>query len=273
VRRLSGERRVGHAGTLDKPATGVLPICLGKATRVVEFLTQGRKVYRAKVRLGIITDTYDADGSIIEEKDYSFVDKEQLERLIPSFVGSIKQVPPMYSALKREGTPLHRLARAGVEIERKPRDIDIYGIELLNWQPPFFTIDVECGKGTYIRSLAYDIGQALGCGAHLENLIRLKNGIFDMADGLTVEQFEDAFNAGNWQDVLHPIDSVLGHMPAATVDSDTQRNIKNGISIELQIKDCSDGQWCRAYSEDDRMIALLKYDVENGKWHPQKVFI
>ena len=273
VRRVSGERRVGHAGTLDKPATGVLPICIGKATRVVEFLTAGRKVYRAKVKLGIVTDTYDGEGSIIEERDWSSIDKNQLERLLPSFIGTIKQVPPMYSALKRDGKPLHRLARAGVEIERKPRDIDIYSIDILDWQPPYFTIDVECGKGTYIRSLAYDIGQTLGCGAHLANLIRTRNGIFDMAGGLTVDQIEEVFSTGNWQDVLHPLDSVLGHMSPATVDSDTQKNIKNGISIELEVENPLDDQWCRVYSEDGRFIALLKYDQSEGKWHPSKVFI
>ena len=273
VRRLSGERRVGHAGTLDRAATGVLPVCLGKATRVVEFLSDSRKIYRARIKLGVVTDTYDADGRIIEEKDCSSVEREQLERLIPSFVGVIAQVPPMYSALKREGMPLHRLARTGVEVERESRKIDIYSIDLLDWQPPFFAIDVECGKGTYIRSLAFDIGQALGCGAHLASLVRLKNGVFDIADGLTVEQLEDAFAGGYWQDVLYPIDSVLTHMPAAIVNGDMAKAIKNGISVDLSVEKPSDTGWCRAYSEDGELIALLRYDVANSKWHPRKVLV
>jgi len=273
IRRLSGERRVGHAGTLDKGAEGVLPVCLGKATRVVEFLSDSRKIYRAKIKLGVITDTYDADGCIIEEKDCSHVEHEQLERLIPSFVGAIEQVPPMYSALKRDGTPLHRLARAGIEVERQPRKIDIYSIDLLDWQPPFFSIDVECGKGTYIRSLAYDIGEKLGCGAHLASLVRLKNGVFNIDNGLTVEQLEDAFAGGYWQDVVYPMDSVLMHMPAAIVDEKSEKDIKNGISLDLNVESGSDIDWCRVYSEDGRLIALLNYDVANGKWHPRKVLI
>ena len=273
IRRLSGERRVGHAGTLDRAATGVLPVCLGKATRVVEFLSNSRKIYRAKMMLGVATDTYDTDGSIIAEEDCSSVEKSQLERLLSSFVGVIEQIPPMYSALKRDGIPLHRLARAGVEVERKPRKIDIYSIDLLEWQPPFFTIDVECGKGTYVRSLAYDIGQALGCGAHLASLVRLKNGVFDIADGLTIEQLEDAFNGGYWRDVLHPVDSVLTHMPAAIVSIDMEKDIKNGISVDLNVESGFDIDWCRVYTEDGELIALLRYKSSIGKWHPRKVLI
>ena len=273
IRRLSGERRVGHAGTLDKAAEGVLPVCLGKATRVVEFLSDSRKIYRARIKLGVVTDTYDADGRIIEEKDCSNIERQQLELLLPSFVSAIEQVPPMYSALKRDGTPLHRLARAGVEVEREPRKIDIYSIDLLDWQPPFFDIDVECGKGTYIRSLAYDIGQKLGCGAHLFGLVRLKNGPFDITDGLTVQQLEDAFARGYWRDVLYPIDSVLTHMPAAIVDSDMERAIKSGILLELNVEKALDMEWCRAYSEDGVLIALLRYESPEDKWHPRKVLV
>ena len=143
VRASNGERRVGHAGTLDRSASGVLPVCLGKATRVIQFMSDVHKTYRAKIRLGVVTDTYDADGRVTEEEDCSSVSREQLERLIPSFVGSIEQVPPMYSALKVGGTRLHKLARAGVEVELKSRQIDIYRIDLLDWEPPHFSIDVE----------------------------------------------------------------------------------------------------------------------------------
>jgi len=273
IRRLSGERRVGHAGTLDKAASGVLPVCLGKATRVVEFLAKTHKIYRANIKLGVVTDTYDHAGNITEEKDCFNIEREQVERLLPSFVGNIEQVPPMYSAIKRDGMRLHQLARAGFEVERRPRKIDIYSIDLLDWQPPFFVIDVECGKGTYIRSLAYDIGQALGCGAHLFSLVRLKNGIFDIAEGLTVEQLDDAFNGGYWQDVLHPMDSVLVHMPAAVVDSHMEKEIRNGVSVDLNVEKDSDLDWCRAYSEGGELIALLRYKSSMDRWHPQKVLI
>lgn len=271
VRRLSGERRVGHAGTLDKAAIGVLPVCMGKATRVVEFLSDSHKIYRAEIRLGIVTDTYDSDGRVVNENEYSTIECEQLERLLPSFTGSIEQIPPMYSAIKSNGTPLHWLARAGIEVERKPRPIDIYSIDMLEWRPPFFVIDVECGKGTYIRSLAHDIGKALGCGAHLFNLVRLKNGIFDIADGLTIEQLAEAFSGGYWRDILYPIDSVLSHLPTANVSGDTEKAIKSGVSVDLNIEKTFGVQWCRAYSEDGILIALLRYNTQNNKWHPQKV--
>jgi tRNA pseudouridine55 synthase len=273
VRALSGERRVGHAGTLDRSASGVLPVCLGKATRVIEFMSDVHKTYRAKIRLGVITDSYDADGNVIEESDCSSVTREQLECLIPSFVGTIEQVPPMYSALKLGGMRLHKLARAGVEVELKSRQINIYRIELLNWEPPHFSIDVECGKGTYIRSLAHDIGRALGCGAHLAGLVRSKNGVFDVAEGFTVKQIRDAFTEGRWRDVLQPIDSVLQHMPSVVVDKSAGKNISNGVSTDLNVDGGRDTGWCRAYSAEGGLIALLKYDVEWGNWHPKKVFI
>ena len=273
VRSASGQRRVGHAGTLDRSAGGVLPVCLGRATRVIEFMSDVHKTYRAKVRLGVVTDTYDADGSVVEESDCSSVSREQLERLIPSFVGAIEQVPPMYSALKVGGTRLHKLARAGVEVELKSRQIDIYRIDLTCWEPPHFSIDVECGKGTYIRSLAYDIGRALGCGAHLAGLIRTRNGVFDIAEGFTVGQVRDAFAEGRWRDVLQPIDSVLQHMPAVVVDKPAEKDIAHGVPADLNVDGGRDTGWCRAYSADGGLIALLRYDVKRGNWHPQKVFI
>jgi len=167
VRRLSGERRVGHAGTLDPAATGVLPVCLGRATRVVKFLMDTTKTYRAEIELGIATDTGDASGQIVQKGDPFSISREALESALVSFCGSIRQTPPMYSAVKYQGKPLYRLARAGITVERKSRPARIYNLELVDWQPPVFTIEVACGKGTYIRTLASDLGQVLGCGAYL----------------------------------------------------------------------------------------------------------
>ncbi|MGB2885276.1 MAG: tRNA pseudouridine(55) synthase TruB, partial [Dehalococcoidia bacterium] len=167
VRRVSGERRVGHGGTLDPEATGVLPIYLGQGTRLVEFLVDARKVYQAEIELGISTDTYDATGRIVGRGDTSALTREDVEAATYSFKGSVEQVPPMYSAVKHQGVPLYRWARAGIELPRKTRKVEFYRIEVLEWRPPLLSLEVECSKGTYIRSLAHDLGAKLGCGAHL----------------------------------------------------------------------------------------------------------
>ncbi len=193
VKRLTGERHVGHAGTLDPTATGVLPICLGQGTRIVEFLVEATKAYRAEIELGVSTDTYDASGRVIQRGDPSGISQEQLTSALDSFRGLIQQTPPMYSAVKYQGKPLYELARAGITIERRSRPTKIHNLELVDWQPPVATIEIVCGKGTYIRSLAYDLGQALGCGAYLKSLIRQRCGFFDIRDAVSLPQFQDAF--------------------------------------------------------------------------------
>ena len=199
VKRLSGERRVGHAGTLDPAATGVLPVCLGRGTRVIEFLVDTTKAYRAEIELGVTTDTYDASGRIIQRGDPSGVSREQLQSALASFCGLTRQTPPMFSAVKYQGKPLYQLARAGITVERRSRLVEIHNLELIDWQPPVATIEVVCSKGTYIRSLAYDLGQTLGCGAHLRSLIRLRCGLFNISDAISLSQLEDAFRYGYWQ--------------------------------------------------------------------------
>ncbi len=274
VRRLSGERRVGHGGTLDPAATGVLPICLGQGTRVTQFLAEARKLYRAEIELGIATDTYDASGRVTERGDAFSATREQAEKALASFLGSIKQTPPMYSAVKHEGKPLYRLARAGIEVPRKARDAEVFRLDVLDWQPPVITLEVECGKGTYIRSLAHDLGGKLGCGAHLRNLVRLRSGLFDISDGITVSQLEDAFHYGYWKELLYPIDAVLLHWMAAIVGKEGERTIETGrpLLVEQSQAVTSLPQRCRAYSLDGHIIALLRFEPESGLWQPDKVF-
>ena len=178
VKHLSGERRVGHAGTLDPLATGVLPVCLGQATRVIEFLFDSTKTYRAQIELGITTDTYDSSGKVISIKDASGISREMVGSTLDRFRGPILQTPPMYSAIKHHGQPLYKLARSGIEVERKSRPAQIYGLEITDWQPPVVSLDIICGKGTYVRCLAHDLGEALGCGASMKSLVRLKVGPF-----------------------------------------------------------------------------------------------
>lgn len=275
LRRLSGESRVGHGGTLDPAASGVLPVCLGQGTRVTEFLLDATKAYRAEIEFGVATDTDDATGKIVSRGDPSGVSRRQLLSALNSFRGLISQTPPMYSAVKQGGKPLYKLARQGIEVERKSRPRWIYQLELKGWQPPLATIEVECGRGTYIRALARDLGQLLGCGAHLRSLLRLRCGPFDIKDAVSLPQLEDAFRYGYWQKLVYPIDFVLLHWAAVVVDNGAQDDIRNGRPIVLAGGDslkASAGERCRAYTSDGSFLGVLKFNPEMGQWQPEKVF-
>jgi len=287
VKRLSGERRVGHAGTLDPMATGVLPVCFGQGTRIIEFLAEATKTYRTQIELGVTTDTYDASGKIISKRDPSGVSREQLESALDAFRGITQQTPPMYSAVKHQGQRLYELARAGIRVARKSRPTKIFKLEIVDWQPPVVTVEVECGKGTYIRSVAHDLGQSLGCGAHLKSLIRLSYGPFDIKTAVSVPQLEDAFRYGYWRYFVHPIDTVLLPWRAIVVNDATERAIKSGAPVALA-NDNSIGlteyleeaplvspieTHCRTYTLDGHFLGVLRFDPERGQWQPEKVFL
>jgi len=272
VRRLSGERRVGHGGTLDPEATGVLPIYLGQGTRVVEFLAEAKKTYRAEIELGISTDTYDATGKVTGRGDTSALTREEVEAAAASFSGLVEQIPPMYSAVKYQGVPLYRWARAGVELPRTARKVEFFRIEILEWQTPLLTLEVECSKGAYIRSLAHDLGEKLGCGAHLRNLVRLSSGPFHISDAVTMSRIEDAFREGWWSELIYPIDVAVLHLPAMTVGDDDERAIINGRPLWLAQEEGPSEGVCRAYSHSGRFVAILRYDEARGCWQPRKVF-
>ncbi|MFQ5996049.1 MAG: tRNA pseudouridine(55) synthase TruB [Dehalococcoidales bacterium] len=286
VKRLSGERRVGHAGTLDPTATGVLPVCLGQGTRIIEFLAEVTKTYRARIELGVTTDTYDASGTVTQKRDPSAVSREQLELALAAFRGLTQQTPPMYSAVKHQGQRLYELARAGIKVARKSRPTQIYKLEIINWQPPVVTVEVECGKGTYIRSLAHDLGQSLGCGANLKSLIRLSYGPFDIKTAVSLPQLEDAFRYGYWQYFVHPIDTVLLPWRAMVVNDATENTIRNGAPVTLT-NDSSriTGYFerrpsmspiethCRTYTLDGHFLGVLRFDSERGQWQPAKIFL
>ena len=277
VRRLTGEKRVGHAGTLDPEATGVLPVCLGKGTRIVEFLVDTTKAYRAQIELGVTTDTGDASGRITRQEDPSQVSRERLESELTSFCGIIEQTPPMYSAVKYQGRRLYQLARVGIEIERKSRPVIVYSLKLTDWQSPVATVEVVCGKGTYIRSLAQDLGQALGCGATLKNLSRLRCGLFDIKEAVSLDQLEAACRHGYWQHLVYPIDTVLLDWGAIIVDDEVSQLIRNGRPVVLR-NDYSDREggpyqsYCRAYTLDGRFLGVLRFNPERSEWQPEKVF-
>jgi tRNA pseudouridine55 synthase len=273
VKRLTGERHAGHAGTLDPEATGVLPVCLGQATRIIEFFTDTTKTYHAIIELGIATDTYDGSGRVTYHGDFSKVDRTGLESALESFRGTIRQTPPMYSAVKHRGQPLYKLARAGVTVERKSRPVNIHRLELIAWQQPSFTLEIECSKGTYIRSLAHDLGQALGCGAHLKNLVRTRCGIFDIKDVVSLPRLEEAFHSGYGEHYLLPVDIALQDYDAVIVDDAAELAIRNGNSIEISGSRNAGEGYCRAYSQDGRLLGMLRYVPEKEAWQPKKVLV
>ena len=272
VKRLSGKRRVGHAGTLDPLATGVLPVCIGQATRVVEFLAAARKTYRAEIEMGVTTDTYDASGSIIKRGNPAGIQQEHVEKAVSSFRGVIRQTPPMYSAIKHQGKKLYELARAGITVERKSRPVIIHRLDIIDFQPPLVTVEVECGKGTYIRSLAHDLGQILGCGASLKSLVRQRYGPFDIEDAISIPQLEAAFRQSRWEHLLHPIDSVVPAWPAVVVDEATEQQIKNGVPVALTLESVR-GNRCRVYTARGHFLGVLRSDPARGRWQPEKVFL
>ncbi|MBC8262604.1 MAG: tRNA pseudouridine(55) synthase TruB [Anaerolineales bacterium] len=274
VRRLSGQRRVGHAGTLDPAATGVLVVCVGQATRVAEYLMASDKVYQAQIRLGVSTDTHDAEGDVTATAEVD-VHEEEIRKALTTFVGSIQQTPPMYSALKREGVPLYKLARQGITVERKPRSVVIHDIELLDWNPPLLTIQVKCSPGVYIRALARDLGQTLGCGAHLQSLIRLASGRFILKEAVSLDELAQ----GDWRGFIHPLDEALLDFAPIVVDAQTEKLIRHGQQIEaptLPPPQPQEGEeergLCRAYSSKGKLIAILRHDPQTGLWQPKKVF-
>jgi tRNA pseudouridine55 synthase len=269
---LSGEKHIGHAGTLDPLATGVLPVCLGQATRVVQFLADSNKTYLVQVELGISTDTYDREGEITHREDPGTITLQQIKDVLATFLGSIEQSPPRYSALKHQGKRHYQLARAGIHVEIKPRRVTIINIELIDYIPPLLTLKIECSKGTYIRSLAHDLGQHLGCGAHVKSLIRTQCGPFHIENALPESEIQCIFHKGIWDDFLHPVDTPLLNWSAVVTDETDELAIKNGHSIALSEEHSINGDYCRAYSQDGRFIAILHFMPDKNLWHPDKVF-
>lgn len=268
VRRGTGVKKVGHAGTLDPMATGVLVVCLGPATRLSEYAMHHDKTYQATVRLGIQTDTYDAEGQVVA-RDPRPVSRDQVEAVLPRFRGAIQQVPPMYSAIKKGGKKLYELARAGQEVEREARPVTIRRLELLAWDYPHFILEVECSAGTYIRSLAHDIGQTLEVGAHLAALRRTRSGTFHSEEAVPFDRWQAAVQAGTWPEYLLPPDQAIQHLPRLDLDAEQAKIVQNGGFIPHE----SPVALVRAYDPNGHLLALLEpYDKAPGQWKPRKVF-
>ena len=265
VRRVTGIRKVGHAGTLDPMATGVLLVCVGRATRLAEYLTGANKSYRAAARLGVETDTYDADGKVLHTNPVT-ISREEVRATLAEFCGSIAQVPPMYSAIKRGGQPLYKLARKGITVAREPRQALISHIALTDWSPPDFSFDVTCSAGTYVRSLAHDLGQSLGCGAHLTELVRSQSGRFLLDDALQLDDLPAV-----WRDCLQPMEVAVADFPLITLDAQTAQRLVHGQSIPHQPEHPM-ADLARIHSEDGRFFALVRPSEDRSCWLPHKVF-
>lgn len=268
VRRGTRVKKVGHAGTLDPMATGVLVVCLGAATRLSQYAMGSRKTYLARVRFGIETDTYDAGGIITAENDAP-LGREAIEAALDAFRGDIEQVPPMYSAIKQDGQKLYELARAGQDVERAARPVTIHNLELITWEPPCAALRVECSAGTYIRSLAFDLGRAVGVGAHLAALERAASGPFTVEDAVTWDDLQAAMAAGTWREYLLPPDMALAHYPRLDLTAEESEDIRHGRLIPADTEREFAGDLARAYDPEGRFFAIV--EQRGIRWKAHKV--
>lgn len=277
LRGIFHQKRIGHTGTLDPEAVGVLPVCLGSATKVCEFLTDKSKTYEARVRLGVVTDTQDMTGKVLVEKPVQ-ISQEDIQQIVSGFVGECWQTPPMYSAVKVNGKRLYELARQGMEVERKKRKITVHSCEIREFFPETseFTMEVECSKGTYIRTLCHDIGERLNCGAAMASLVRTRVGTFSLGDAFTLSQIEERVKAGTVEEIVVPTDRVFEQYPKVTVTQDGIRFLQNGNRISQAFCQADthvdDGGTVRMYGQNDQFYALYCYDEKAHFFTNVKMF-
>jgi tRNA pseudouridine55 synthase len=267
VRRLTGERKVGHAGTLDPAATGVLPVAVGIATRTLEMLSESSKTYRAEVTFGVRTDTYDADGSVVSVADPADLTPERVAEAVRSMRGRRMQVPPMYSAIKIGGRPLYERARRGEVVERVPREIEIHAMELLRWEPPVLDLCIDCSKGTYIRSIAFDLGEMVGCGAYLSNLVRIRSGPFHIDEAWTIIELAESDLESAWESIaVHP-DIAAAGLAAVVIEGQQA----DGWQFGRPIGCCRRVEPVRVYDAGGEWLGIAEATEPGGPWRPAKV--
>jgi len=276
MRGICGQKKIGHTGTLDPQATGVLPVCLGSGTKLCDMLTDKDKEYVAELLLGVTTDTQDTTGEVLEKKSVEATEEEVREAVM-SFVGPYAQVPPMYSALKVDGKKLYELARAGKEVERKARPVTIHEIEILEVKLPVVKMRVACSKGTYIRTLCADIGEKLGCGGTMQSLQRTRVGSFSLEKALTLGELQEKKDSGELDAVAIPVDEVFAECPALHVREEFRKLLDNGNSFfpnqTLEKTRYGIGEWVRVYRDDNRFVGVYTYE-ESRKWYkPVKMFL
>ncbi len=269
IRRGTGIRRAGHTGTLDPRASGVLVILIGPAVRLSEYVSASDKRYQATIRLGSSTDTYDSEGTITSSASVDDITEDYFNEVLQRFVGEIEQVPPPYSAVKVQGRKAYDMAREGEEFELVPRIINVYSLEILEWALPEVVIDVYCSSGTYVRSLANDLGKELGTGAHLVGLRRTKSGRFTLRDAVPLRRLQEAFDAGNWYRFLIPAAEAMADWPMVELDADQVELVRHGhrVPADPEMKGLA-----RGVSQQGDLVALLEVDAETQEWQPRKVF-
>lgn len=275
LRRMLKIKRIGHTGTLDPDVTGVLPVCIGKATRIAEYIMDLPKSYQGQVTLGIATTTEDATGEVVEEKEVKDISKEQISHMLQSFIGEIEQIPPMYSSVKIDGQRLYQLARKGETVERKPRKVRIYQLDMIEYHPskhPQIDFSVTCSKGTYVRTLCVDIGKKLGYPAHMSNLIRTKSGPFQLEETYTLEEIEQIVATQKLKQAIVPMSESLPHLPKVTIpEEEVEKKIYNGQRIELELSLSYEGL-VRICDSEGNLVALYIKKKNEKIAKPKKVF-
>ena len=273
LRGILSMKKIGHTGTLDPEAEGVLPVALGKGTRLVDMLTDKEKTYEAVLRLGVVTDTQDMTGTVLEEHPVH-VTEEQIQDTVNGFLGEQMQVPPMYSALKVNGKKLYELAREGKTVERKARPVFFYGIEIQKIALPLIKLTVTCSKGTYIRTLCNDIGEALGCGGCMESLVRTKVGRYTLEEAYTLAQVEEIRDQGKISHLVIPVEQVLGEDPRLMCTQAGDRLLQNGNPlIQERVNENVTEGWVRMYGSTGNFAGIYQWDQGKQRYFPVKMFI
>lgn len=276
LRGICGQKKIGHTGTLDPEATGVLPVCLGSATKLCDMLTDRDKEYVTEFLLGVETDTQDMTGAVLSRRPVS-VSQEQVREAVLSFQGSYMQIPPMYSALKVNGKKLYELAREGKEVERRAREVRIEEIEILRMQLPAVRLRVVCSKGTYIRTLCADIGQKLGCGGAMESLVRTRVGKFSLEEAFTLGQLQELKDQGRLAEVVEPVESIFESCPVLHVRQGREKLLDNGnpLTVEqtAEKEQYAPGRWVRVCWPDNRFAGIYAYDEAKRRYQPVKMFL
>jgi tRNA pseudouridine55 synthase len=267
MRGILKMKKIGHTGTLDPEAEGVLPVCLGKGTKLCDLFTDKDKTYEAVLLLGYSTDTQDMTGKILSRQEVD-IQEEQLQEVIRSFAGEYMQIPPMYSALKVNGKKLYELARQGREVERQPRPVHIYEIEVLKMDLPRVHMRISCSKGTYIRTLCHDIGSALGCGGCMESLLRTRVGRFRLEESLKLDEIEELVRSGTFENAVTTVDAVFAEYPKITADISQDRLLHNGNAVSAQYA----GQTVRMYDSLGQFIGLYAAYEDKSGYKPLKMF-
>lgn len=279
LRGILKQKKIGHTGTLDPKAEGVLLVCLGNGTKLVDMLEDRTKEYECKMLLGITTDTEDTTGKVLSQKEVSeeLYSKQQIVDAIMSFDGGYDQIPPMYSALKVNGKKLYELAREGKEIERKPRHVELTDISIKSIEYPYVTFSVACSKGTYIRSLCRDIGEKLGCGATMEHLLRTRVSTFELGGAMKLDEIRALYDAGRIDERILPVEKVFEDLPVRTVSIEAKKKIDNGNPLGINdfteaVDEGTDSR-LRVHNAEGKFVAVYLYDANKGMYMPEKMFM